>query len=534
MTTPDALLFQMSLGAPILDMLDDPILDMTGDPILDMGWVDVQGDVITETPISIFQGQHNGEPLDRVADAGTIKFVLNNNNSNSAGLVGYYSLGHSNQRPGFGKGLLVRVGIEKDAAIEYLSQGRIISIEPTAGLLSNKRVDVVAADWIEIASRMPMPRIPVQEGVTDDQVIATIVAAIDDPPAETDLGTGAYTYDYALTDVDDGETKVLAVLQRLAQSGLARIFVVGGPTSGEILTYVDLFGLLSTGTPVAAFNNDFTDMQVKSEAYARVKRVQVTGYPMRKEASPVVLYNLTSEISIAAGEEVEFIGFYRDPNASSSRSIAAVDVVTPVINTDFRLSSLSGSGTDLNADLQILDFQPGAKSYSIKVRNNAAVAGYFWFFQVRGFALYPYDSISYTINDPSIKEGEGITLNYDLPYHSNYYTIKDIGTALQRWYNPDVIDVPTLEFTPTLSDADFNKFLACKPGTIISVTDDVTAVSYIMVVLGREINIWNGGNYITERLFITPAQQTENGLFFELDVLGQDDLDGDNTILAFG
>jgi hypothetical protein len=533
MTIPDALLFQMSLGAPILDMIEDPILDMTGDPILDLGWVDVQDDVITETPISIFQGQHNGDPLDRVADAGTIKFVMNNSSSNSAGLVGYYSLGHSNQRPGFGKGLLVRVGIEKDAVIEYLSQGRIISIEPTAGLLSNKVVDVVAADWIEIASRMPMPRIPVQEGVTDDQVIATIVAAIDDPPAETDLGTGAYTYTYALTDVEDGETKVLAVLQRLAQSGLARIFVVGGPTSGEILTYVDLFGLLSTGTPVATFNNDFTDMQAKSEAYKRVKRVQATGYPMQ-ETSAVVLYNLTSEIQIAAGEEVEFIGFYRDPNASSSRSIAAVDVITPLVNTDFKLSSVSGSGTDLNANLQILDFQRGAKSFFIKVRNNAAVAGYFWFYQVRGNALYPYDSISFTINDPSIREGEGITLNYDLPYHSDYYTIKDIATALHRWYNPEVTDVPSVEFVPTASDADFEKFLACKPGTIISVTDDVTAVSYIMVVLGREINIWNAGKYITERLFITPAQQTENGLFFELDVLGQDDLDGANTILAFG
>lgn len=534
MAGPDAFHVQMNLGDVLLDTDSVEILDTAGINILDLGWADFQEDVITESPITIFQGQRNGDPLDRVADAGTIKLVLNNNANNSGGVVGYYSPDNLNKRSGFGIGCRVRVGLTKDAVTEWLSEGRVIDIKPVPGLLSNKLVDLVCGDWIEVASRTAMPRIPVQESVTDDQVIQTIVNNMDDAPTETDLEVGAYTYDYALTDVEDQETKVLTVLQRLAQSGLGRIFITGGPTSGEILRYVDLYSLLTTAEPVAAFNDDFVDMEAIRRAFKRVKRVITTVYPNSKDPSPVVLYSLTNEISIAAGEEFEFIGFYRDPNGNSSRSIAAVNVVTPIVNTDFKFSSVSGSGTDMNASLIISEFVAGSKAFYIRGMNTGATVGYLWFFQTRGEGLYPYDSLSFTAVDDTIKENEGATLNYDLPYHASYSIAREVAVAFLGWYSIEVTDVPSIDFVPSASDADFAKFLACKPGTVVAVTESVTGIGYSMILLGREINIWNGGKYITERLFVTPAQQVESSLYFTLDTLGQDDLDGDNTVLAFG
>src|SRR3990172_7110138 len=230
MAAPDQLHVEMTLGDTLLDTYGREILDTYGRNILDLGWADVQKNVITETPITIFQGQRNGDPLDRVADAGTIKLVMNNNSNNSGGVAGYYSPDSLSRRGGFGIGLRVRAGLTKDAVTEWLSEGRVIGIKPVPGLLSNKLVDVVCGDWIEVASRTRMPRIPVMENVTDDQVIQAIVDNMDDAPFETDLEVGAYTYDYALTDVDDQETKVLTVLQRLNQSGLGRTFITGGPT----------------------------------------------------------------------------------------------------------------------------------------------------------------------------------------------------------------------------------------------------------------------------------------------------------------
>lgn len=535
MTTADALHVEMDLGAPILDMTDDPILDMTGDPILDLGWIDVQEDVLSDAPIVIFQGQRNGDPLDRVADAGTIKFPMNNSVSNSAGRVGYYSPDHPQKRGVFGNGTLVRVGITKDAVQEWFAQGRIISIDPDAGLLDAKTVLVTAVDWIEIASRTPMPRMAVQQGVTDDQVIQLIVSATDDAPRETDLAIGTYTYAYTLHDVEDGNDTILAVLQRLAQCGLGRIYVTGGATSGEVLTYVDLLGLLTaTGISVASFVDEQIKIEASRKAYKRVKRVVVTFYPQAKDLAAVVLFSLATEITIPAGHSVEFKAFYRDPNGASSRSIAAVDVVTPVIGTDIKLSSVSGSGSgDLNADISVDTFEAGSRAAFVRLSNHAGSTGYLTY-QVRGKGLYPYDSLSYTAENISIKEGQGITLNYDLSYHTNYITAKEIADNLLLWYEIEVTDVPYLDFVPTLDDASFDKMLVCKPGKQIDVSESVTAIAYTMIVLGRELSIWNGGAYITERLFITPAQQTDQGLFMQLDIDGQCELDGNNTVLAFG
>jgi hypothetical protein len=521
MATPDALHVEMALGLPILDMTSDAILDMTGAPILDMDWVDVQSDVLTETPITIFQGQRNGDLMDRVADVGTISLIMNNNATNSGGVVGYYSPDHASKRGGFTNGLDVRVGITKSAVKEWFSQGKIISIDPVPGLLENKITKVTAADWIETAAREgSMPSIGVQQTVTDDQVIQTIVNAMDDKPTETSLAVGAYTYAYALTDVEDGKETVLAVLQKLAQCGLGRIYVTGGTTSGEILTYVDLYSLLTTVEAVAAFNDDQLDMSASRKTGKRVRSMNVTVYPLVKDASVVTLFTLPQEVSMAAGAVVEIRCFFRDPAGSSSKSIPAVNIATPAIGADIKLSAVSGSGSgSLNANLTLNTFEPGSRSAFIKLTNNGGTLGYLTL-QIQGKGLYGYDPLSYTATDTTIRQGEGIKVDYDLPYHDNYFTGKEIADNLLTWYS--------------LDETAFAKMIAAKPGKIVNVSETVTGIGYQMIVVGREINIWNGGKYITERLFITPAQEVEGGLYFTLDTVGQDDLDGTNTKLSFG
>lgn len=535
MTTPDDFHFEIPFGDDLLDTYDRPILDTYDRQIQDAGsWQDIQADVLTTSPIVIFQGQRNGESTDRVADPGTIKFVLDNSAFNSAGLLGYYSPDHTNLRAKFYIGQKVRVGVTWNGDVEWFSEGRIVQINPDPGLLDNKRVNVTVGDWLELASRTPMPRIPVQESVTDDQILQTIVTALGtDGPRETDLETGAYTYEYALTDVEDEVTPIMSVLQRIAQSGVARIFITGGATSGETLRYVDLYSLLAYGEPVAVFNNAFMESDASRRARHRVKRVIATSYPMQAVADEAI-YSLPAEIAISAGETIELIGWFRDPNTSSSLSIPAVNVDTPAADTGYKLSSVSGSGNDLNGSFQIVSFDVGARSFKASLKNTSGVTGYLWQFNVNGDALYSYSSQPVKVEDTSIAENDATSLNYDLPYHSEYALTKEIATAMLSWYSPVVTVMPFIEFTPSLSDVDFDKLIACKPGELISVVEDVTGIAYSMIVMGREIRIHNGGAYITERLYIAPAQQVESGLFFTLDTLGQDDLDGTNTILAFG
>ncbi len=530
MTAPDQLLIEAAFGEAILDTSGDPILDSLGRAILDGGFADWSSDVLDDAPIRIVCGQRNNEPADRVADPGTLTLVLNNNANNSGGVVGYYSPDSAEKRSGFEKGLQVRLGLVKDSVTYWKFRGRIIEIDPEPGLLNDKTTQVTAADWLDVASRTPMPRLPVQQSVTDDQVIQAIVDAVDDPPASVDLDVGTYTYDYALTDVEDGKNTILAVLQRLTQTGLGRLFV----KNNEVLTYVNLTNQLTTGAPAATFDNAFREMKATRRAYKRVKRVTVTVYPMAIDGSPVVLFSLAEELIITAGETIEFVAYFHDPNASSGRTIAAVDVITPVAGTDWNFSSISGSGSDLNGDLSVDAFAIGSKSALIRITNNAAVTGYLWQMQFRGKGLYPYDPLSYTTENSEIKEGEGTTLTYDLPYQNDYYTGRDIADALLTWYELEVTEVPSIKFTPTLDADSFARMLACVPGELITVSEDVTAISYIMIMLGFELDIWLNGQYMEEELFITPAQYAQSGLFEELDVDGQCELDGDNTLLAFG
>lgn len=537
MAQPDDFFIQMPFGNNILDTYGREILDTAGRNILDLDWANVNSDVLTETPITIFQGQRDGsDPRARVADAGFIKFELDNSINNSGGLLGYYSPDNSNLRdPDFNLGMLVRVGMEKDSVTEWLAQGRITSIEPDPGLLGDKRVLVTAGDWMELAANTVMPRIEVQESVTDDQALQTIIDALGtDAPASTDLDVGDYTYEYAFTDVEDERTYVMSVLQSLGQSGQGRIFITGGTTSGEVLKYVNLTNLLSIGTPVATFVDDFTAAKASRKVRTRVRRVLATAYPHAKDSAPVVLFNLTEELSIPAGETAEFVGYFRDPNDSSAKKIAAINVVQPVAATDFNFSSVSGSGSDLNASLGFEVWSVGTKSFRVRLINNSGSTGYLWFYQVRGEGLYPYDELGYSATDTTINERDGITLDYDLPYQSTQPILAEIASALLGWYSVESTQLPYIDFVPSLSDDDFEKMLVSKPGELIAVTDTVTGISYNMLVVGRELQIWNNGKYIEARLYITPTLQVESGLYATLETLGLDDLDGTNTILGFG
>lgn len=537
MAQPDDFFIQMPFGNNILDTYGREILDTAGRNILDLDWANINSDVLTETPITIFQGQRDGsDPRARVADAGVIKFELDNSINNSGGLLGYYSPDNSNLRdPDFNLGMLVRVGMEKDSVTEWFAQGRITSIEPDPGLLGDKRVLVTAGDWMELAANTVMPRIEVQESVTDDQALQTIIDALgSDAPASTDLDVGDYTYEYAFTDVEDERTFIMSVLQSLGQSGQGRLFITGSSTSGEVLKYVNLTNLLSIGTPVATFVNDFTAAKASRKVRTRVRRVLATAYPHAKDSAPVVLFNLTEELSIPAGETAEFVGYFRDPNDSSAKKIAAINVVQPVASTDFNFSSTSGSGSDLNASLGFEVWSVGTKSFRVRVVNNSGSTGYLWFYQVRGEGLYPYDELSYSATDTTINERDGITLDYDLPYQSTQPILAEVASALLGWYSVESTQLPYIDFVPSLSEDDFEKMRVSKPGELVAATDTVTGISYNMLVVGRELQIWNNGKYIHARLYITPILQVESGLYATLDTLGLDDLDGDNTILGFG
>lgn len=510
MTVPDALYIEYySEGYDLLDMQSNTILDMEGNTILDMGeWIDLAGDVLGEPPIVIFQGQRNSGPQDRVADSGSIRFTLKNGIDTSGGVVGYYSPDHASVRNRWGLGKVVRVGLESAGVIDYIAQGKIMSIDPVAGNLSNKTVDVVAADWMDIASRTTMPWIKLGdvENSRDDQVIQVILDALDDPPDSTDFDTGSYTYLYPLNDLNDGKDTVMTVLQRLAVNGLGRIYIVGNTTSGEVLKYVSKNTLVAGGTAVATFDNDFDEMELSRQAYRRAKRVIVTanGYTAY---SLQQVYQLPAEVSVGAGATVEISGDFADVTGMVDLNKECPASVYGQTGSDIQFSATSGSGlNDLSANLTTV-LTLGINSFKASLSNSAVVTGYLNLFNFfgsgSGYGLFANTKNVYEVEDASIPEGQGVTIQWSAPYQNTYAKAKEIGDLLMSWHGNDITEVKYLRFTPTLDAENYAKMIDCKPGTLVNVKDDVTGIDADMLAIGFELQIWNNGNLMKETLYLS-------------------------------
>jgi hypothetical protein len=72
-----------------------------------INWTDITADVIDT--ISWKYGILGSGPLDRIGDPGEMSIKLNNTETNSGGVTGYYTPGHPLCRVGFTVGLPVRL-----------------------------------------------------------------------------------------------------------------------------------------------------------------------------------------------------------------------------------------------------------------------------------------------------------------------------------------------------------------------------------------------------------------------------------------
>lgn len=519
------LIIEMDFGEAILDSLDRPILDSQGRPILDSHWVNVTDDAVVD-PIHIRRGIASADVKDRVADTGTMTLTLNNSAWNSAGLMGYYSLDHSNRRYGFGNATRARVNMVRSSNY-YKYQGRLADINIESGLLGQKRTYVTAVDWMDVAARTPMPRLPIQQDARDDQVIQTILNEISERPVSTSLAMGGYSYPYALTDVREGETKIVGALSSLMMSGLGRVFVRGGLTSGEVLTYMSIYDQVDLDTllPIAVFSDSMLKTNARRRAFQRIKRAVVRVYPMQAGSSLVTLYSLAKSIRIPPGQSVTFTGTYTDPNTGSS--ISALSVQTPVLDVDYRFSSVDGAGNDLNDFVSIERFGAGNNGASVTLMNTGLVEGYLWYYRVQGYGLYGYDALDYTAEDNSIPESEGGTLEYFMPYQGAYNLAKDYANMFLYWESGEVTDLDTIEFNGGQSAEAIDWAVEAEPGTLVEVSESVSGISRLFMVLGYDMEI-RSKNDIPVVLYVTPVL---DGAFCRLDVVKQAELDT-NAVLG--
>ena len=171
-------------------------------------WTDITEDVRSSRGIKSKYGITGGGPRDRIASTGTFKYEMDNSDTNSAGLLGYYSPDHANARPYWNNGVQIRQRFTYSGSQFIKWRGGISDISPAAGRYLSRDVKVTATDWFDIAGKNKTSLLPTQFNQRADEGLIIILDDIANPPPASLLAVGQDTYPTIFDSTRDESTTI--------------------------------------------------------------------------------------------------------------------------------------------------------------------------------------------------------------------------------------------------------------------------------------------------------------------------------------
>lgn len=514
MTATPVISVQMEGHVGIQDPDGFVIQDPDGFDIEAMDWADITSDVVRTVPLSFISGNQGHDITDRMSDVGTLSMALNNSDRNSAGLAGYYSPDSGNCRDNFKQDTPVRVVIVSDSVTYYPWRGYIVSISPAPGQRQSRLTMVTACDYfMYLQGDEKFEGVPVQVNKRDDELLPLITALAPFEPLNFDYDVGDDTYTYAFHDEQSGQSSLARICQKLVQSGLGKLYL----RDSETLRYISRTGALLAVDPVATLDNTMRELSIKRDESSRVKKIVVTAYPAQLDTSNVVIWQLNKSIELGASESATFIMRLRDPSGRATRS-AASSTVVPVADTDFKFSSVDGSGNDKNGDITF-EYGSGADAIEVTITNTSGVTGYLWFFQPRGKLIYLYEPLPVTA---LTGQERGTTRELNMWYQDDVFVAQDIATVLSAWYAVPISNINSVSFVANSSDELMLAALEVQLGDLVLIKEAQTGVDANFFVGGRKFEITNAGRSMRVTWALTPGNQ-----LLDVFILDQSALDVD-------
>lgn len=473
-------------------------------------WTDVTSDVLSRGRIVVDRGISGDGPKDLVARQGSMRFVMNNAQTNLAGALGNYSPGHSSARSGFDIGTFFRLKLSDGTNTQYKFYGKVTSIEPTAGRHRSRDVEVECRDYIGELNEQKISLLGVQLNKRNDQIVTTLVAEAAIAPKNTSYSTGPDTFAYALhTDKDEGTT-IINAIQKAMQSGLDYFYVKGNATDGETLVYESRHDRIKNTTVDATFNDDMRDLTVMREIKRVNNKITVVSYPVKIDSvATTVLYTLQREIQVLPGSTFTLTARLTDPSGAGRR-ISGTEIVDPLVaDTHFKVSSVAGdNGNDLNGDVTIT-LTIGANAVEVAVQNTSANTGYLNKLEIVGKGIYLYDPVEYVATDAtSITDHGERPLKFDLPNQDNPNTGKDFGDHLLETHKSPQTFIDRLSIRGNKSAAFLEEVITLEPGDRISVAETVTGINNEYFIQGYRLAV-EGGNILDAEYTLKQAGGSE-------------------------
>jgi len=494
-------------------------------------WTDITADVIMPG-LTCSSGTTGTTIKDRVSEVGTCSFDLNNSESNSAKLAGYYSPGHANARAGYDIGCPLRVRFTFEGLTRTKWYGRIYGIAVEPGTKLSRRTRVTAFDWMHQANKYTLKLPSYETNKRADEALLMFVKDVPVQPLSLSFDSGNTTFPIIFDNVDY-RTTAMAEFQKLATSEIGWVSTKHNLISDEVLTFLNYvnasariadFYTLPDSTSGKALNEDATSLlnedgsnllldQTSHQSFDDTQfelaysygnklynHVSVTTYPRNVNNTVGVLFTMTEPVMIAAGATVDWLSVvYKDPDGRAI-SVCAKDIVPVVATTDYLFNTAAdGTGTNITSDLAVTGIY-GVNNTEFTFTNNNASDGYITFLQIRGKAIYLYDKVTRIAeNEASIAQYGLSEFEYEMKYQpppltaqtianvilSNYGSIQNqtVGETLANNPNAELITYSTR------SDDFVQRFLCIDCNSIVNVLETQSAIEGTYSVRGWSFEV---------------------------------------------
>jgi len=480
-------------------------------------WIDISSDIVSS--IKGTWGIYGNTPTSLMADAGYLKFTLNN-------VDGKYSPGLVGSLAGFKTGIQVKLTINFDSLTYIRFKGTIDSLDLVSNAQGNYQVKVSCIDWLGFAARYPLTSPDIQFNKTADSAIQTIIGFMPQQPANSILDAGNETfltvfdtvktntqaygemaklvnselgYLYLTKDRDFGETLVFE--SSTARNGLRTLSII--PTSHAVSGHMkcedDTYLLYENGENIhlnevkdMEMLDNMTDLQV-DYGNNTLNYFNITAYPKKVDTTPVVLYSLTSPLRISSNEQITFRANYTDP-AGSGAVVNGFNMINPVYPTDFLMNTISdGSGTDISANLAF-SATYGTEGVTYQVVNNSVYTGYITKLQARGYGIYSYAQIDTTVQDVTSINQYGFKKNsIDQKYKQSLTGSVIRSKAFVELDKNPQTTVRQVRFIANTSDDLMQAFLNIDVGSLIHLSETHMGIDENEFVQSVEFEIVQGG-----------------------------------------
>lgn len=439
-------------------------------------WTDITDDVSSRT-VTCTRGIPGNGVNDRIANDGVLTFYMKNDTTNSAGLLGYYSLDHTNKRQGWGTDVQVRVSFSHssyDSGTAHVRfYGRITSIAPVPGQYADRVVRVTAKDYINILNEYEqVPQTELLEDTTSAAAYQAVVDSLAVQPAGTSFDTGIDVLDYVFQRSGERSGSAFEEFNRIALSSLDFLFVAADGT----LTTQNREARIGKSV-LFTLNEDLMDYSPDEEKSRLVDRVVTVTYPTEVGSSNEIVYEAYPKLRIDSGDSVSFSMDYKDQN--SNRSVGMKD---PIPISFYFGSYRDGESNDLNSDLSASVTYYAAQAYGT-FTNSGTKTGYLNYVKVMGTALKTFEAVR---TETQVNSGRSSTIRLNMPYQSDPNVGQSANDMISNVYGTNAKQYSNPVYTANRDTDTFGFFMDGEIGEAIAITETVSGASAQKVFIQSE------------------------------------------------